>query len=194
MMLKFFVLLFFVVFICSQYGCSLEGRVTRSNEKYMKQAPYDAIIVPGYPYREEKNRILFHTRIFFAKELYEKGIARNIIFSGAAVKTPYIEGKIMKTFADSLGIPSDHTFVEDKALHSNENTIYGTKLARMLGFKKIAVATDPYQFAYMTLLVKFYTPRTGILTFYPSQMPDYNQPLPFIDSTQAYVRNFAPVE
>jgi uncharacterized SAM-binding protein YcdF (DUF218 family) len=157
----------------------------------MSQAPFDAIIVPGYPFRIDKNRILFAVRLHFAKELYEKGIAKNIIFSGAAVQSPYIEGRVMKIIADSLGLPSEHTFVEDKALHSNQNALYGTRMARKMGFKKIAIATDPYQFSYMTLLLKFFAPKTGILTFYPSQMPTYDKPIPVIDSTDAFVKDFA---
>src|SRR4051812_23240993 len=189
-MLKFLLLPLIALILFAIPGCSLENRVTKSNKKYMAEAPYDAIIVPGYPFGLEKNRILFAVRLHFAKELYEKGIAKNIIFSGAAVQTPYIEGRMMKIMADSLGIPSEHTFVEDKALHSNQNAILGTKMARKMGFKKIAIATDPYQFSYMTLLIRLFAPKTAILTFYPSQMPEYNKPLPLIDSTDAYVKDF----
>lgn len=161
----------------------------------MKHAPYDAVIVPGYPYKTEgRNKILFNVRIFFAKELFEKGLAKNIIFSGGAAHTPYVEGKIMKTIADSLGLPPEHTFVEDKAMHSNENAKYGTKMAKSMGFKKIAVATDPYQFSYMTLLLKFFAPRTKILTFDPDRMADYNKPLPDVDTSNAFIKDFIPID
>jgi uncharacterized SAM-binding protein YcdF (DUF218 family) len=171
-------------------GCSLENRVTKSNKKFMAQAPFDAIIVPGYPFRIEKNRILFAVRLHFAKELYDKGLAKNIIFSGAAVQTPYIEGQIMKIMADSLGIPPAHTFVESEALHSNQNALLGTRMAHKMGFRKVAIATDPYQFSYMTMLLKFFAPKTGILTFYPSQMPQYDKPLPAIDTTAYFIKDF----
>src|SRR5690242_16651135 len=111
-MIRFLILLLAAVIIFTVPGCSLDNRVTKSNKKYFAQAPYDAIIVPGYPFRLEKNRILFSVRVNFARELYEKGIAKNIIFSGDAVQTPFKEGKIMKIIADSLGIPSAYTFVE----------------------------------------------------------------------------------
>ena len=175
-------------------SCSLHKRVTKANKRHLKVAPYDAVIVPGYPYKtEDRNKILFNVRIFFAKELFEKGLVKNIIFSGGAAHTPYIEGKIMKTIADSLGLPPDNTFVEEKAMHSNENAKYGTKMAKAMGFKKIAIATDPYQFSYMTLLLKFFAPKTRILTFYPEQMPDYNKPLPYVDSTSAFIKDFTPI-
>ena len=182
-----------LIVLLIQSACSLETRVARANKKYMKRAPFDAVIIPGYPYREEKNRILFTVRVNFAKYLYDKGIAKNIIFSGAAVRTPYVEGKIMKMIADSLGIPPEHTFVEDKALHSNQNALYGTRMAKKMGYKNIALATDPYQFSYLTLLRTLYTPKTAIITFNPNEMPVYDVELPSIDSSSAYVQDFTPL-
>ena len=193
-MLKYFLLVVIGCLLLAYIGCSLDSRVAKANAKYMKRAPFDAIIVPGFPYLQVKDEILFNVRMNFAKELYEKGIAKNIIFSGAAVHSPYIEGKIMKIIADSLGIPANHTFVEDKALHSNENAINGTRLAHKLGFKNIAVATDPYQFAYMVYLLKFYTSSTAIISFFTNQMPVDMQPMPRVDTTQAYVKNFVPID
>jgi uncharacterized SAM-binding protein YcdF (DUF218 family) len=183
-------LLFFL--LAAIQSCSLEKRVATFNKRSLKQAPFDAIIVPGYPFDAASNSILFNVRMFFAKDLYEKGITRNIIFSGAATHTHFEEGQIMKTFADSLGIPPDHSFVEPKALHSNQNAVYGRKLAKQLGFKNVVVATDPYQFSYMTLLLKIYTPRMKIVSFKPMEMPVYNKELPAIDTSSLIIPNFVP--
>lgn len=192
-MLRFVFSLVMVVALFN--SCTLPERVTRANKKYLKNAPYDVVIVPGYPYKSnDQYKMLFNIRVFFAKELYEKGLTKNIIFSGGAAHTPYMEGRIMKTIADSLGLPAEHTFVEEKSMHSTENAKYGTKMARKMGFKKIAIATDPYQFSYMTLILRFFAPRTKILTFPPDQMPDYNKPLPLVDSTDAFVKDFVPIE
>lgn len=202
-MFRFTFIAFFVavvsLFIIS--SCKPARRIEIAEKKYMKRAPYDAIIVPGYPYVTEKypygserNKILLNTRIYWAKELYDKGITKNIIFSGAATHTPFVEGCIMKMIADSLGIPGEHTFIEDKALHSYQNAIYGKRLAKKLGFKKIAVATDPFQFAYMTYLLNIFTPGMPILTFKPERMAEFIKPLPQIDANDAYVENFVPVD
>ncbi len=166
-------------------SCSLAKKVERTTARNLKSAPYDVIVVPGYPYRDAKYPELFTTRIFYAKELYDKGLARNIIFSGAAVHTPYVEGTIMKIFADSLGIQKEHTFSEVQAEHSHQNARLGYKMARELGFKKVAIATDPFQFSYMTLLRGLFAPRTKLLSFHPNKMGYYNQTLPNIDSTAA---------
>jgi uncharacterized SAM-binding protein YcdF (DUF218 family) len=171
-------------------SCSLKKLVLKKNEKSFAKAPFDVIIVPGYPFDAPSHKELFSIRVHWAKALYDRGIAKNIIFSGAAVHTPYIEGKIMKIFADSLGIPANNVFEETEALHSNQNITKGKKLAKKLGFKKIAVATDPFQFAYMTLLVRIYAPGMSLLTFPPDSIPYYYQALPEIDKRSAYVENW----
>lgn len=171
---------------------SLTRLVNRVNAKNMQRAPYDVIIVPGYPYRAATYPELFTSRLFFAKELYESGVARHIIFSGAAVHTEYEEGKIMREFAVALGIPEEKTFVEPHALHSWQNVKYGKRLAKKLGFKKIAVATDPFQFSYMRLLA----PGMPILSFLPDtpSMQKYILPLPDIDISKARVKEFTPLK
>lgn len=182
-------------------GCTPAQRIARADKKVQKKAPFDVVIVPGYPYvtaeypySTERNRILLNTRVHWAKELYDKGIVKNIIFSGAATHTPFIEGKIMKIMADSLGIPSEHTFVEDKALHSYQNAIYGKRLAKKMGFKNIAIATDPYQFAYLTYLVNIFTPGLPIITFKPERMVEFIKPLPSIDSSEAFIKDFKSID
>lgn len=161
----------------------------------VKNAPFDVVIVPGMPYDTAKMNPLFKARMLWAKELYDKGLARNIIFSGSAVHSPYVEGTIMKMLADRMGIPAGHTFIEDKALHTNENISYGIKMAQDLGFTNIAVATDPIQ----ALLVKKHTKNdqssVHILPFNMRAMAVYyNITLPQIPAEYAFVENFVPLK
>lgn len=88
-------------------------------------------------------------RIHWAKYLYNQGYTKNIIFSGSAVATPYVESKVMALYAEELGIPKDRIFTEEKAEHSTENVYYSYRLAKELGFRKIALASDPFQSSYM---------------------------------------------
>lgn len=183
-----------LLLLCS---CSLNKAVTSAYKRAMKHSPYDVVIVPGFPYHyPSKDSILLNLRLYWAKELYDKGITRNIIFSGAAVHTPYGEGAIMKTMADALGIPKEHTFVEDKAQHTTSNAKLGKKMARSLGFKKIAAATDPFQFSYMRVLMWFSAPGVPILTFPPDtpSIQKYLKPLPVVNEESGFVRNFVPLE
>lgn len=191
--MRIFFLLVLSITLLAFQGCSLAQKVEATTLRNLKNAPYDVIVVPGYPYRDVKYPELFTTRLFYAKELYDKGLARNIIFSGAAVHTPYVEGTIMKIFADSLGISSTHTFAETVAEHSHQNARLGYKMARQLGFKKVAIATDPFQFSYMTLLRGLFAPRTKLLSFHPNKMGYYNQQLPAIDSSTAFKKDFQPI-
>src|SRR5690606_31947372 len=118
--------------------------------------PYDVIIVPGIPYEKENTSSIMNMRLQWAKHLYDSGFAQNIIFSGSAVYSPFVEGKAMKAIADSMGIPPEHTFYETKAEHSTENVYYSWKMANEMGFKKIALATDPFQSAMLKSFMKKY--------------------------------------
>ena len=68
----------------------------KSYHKALAQAPFDVIIVPGIPYdgKSWSNNVM-KDRVVWSCFLYSRGIARNIIYSGSAVYTPYTEGKIM---------------------------------------------------------------------------------------------------
>lgn len=178
-------------------GCSIiRKKAAATYNTYVSQGPYDVIIVPGLPFDtvDSKSNILFKARIFWAKYLYNKGIAKHIIFSGSAVHSPYVEGEVMKMLADSMGIPSDKTFIEDKALHSTENIDYGIQLANSLGFHKIAVASDPFQCLFLQKYITSKNYSVGILPFNLDSMKSYNRPLPRIDVEKAFVRNFVPLD
>jgi uncharacterized SAM-binding protein YcdF (DUF218 family) len=126
-------------------SCALHGVLENQYKKVAHGQTYDAIIVPGTPIGEKGLESIFIARMRWAKYLYDNNIARNIIFSGGAVHTPYVEALAMKIYADSMGIPSKHTFAETKAEHSTENVYFGMKMAQKLGFKKIALSTDVFQ-------------------------------------------------
>ena len=51
----------------------------------------------------------------------------------------------MALYAQELGIPKSHIFTENQAEHSTENVYYSYKLAGLLGFETVALATDPFQ-------------------------------------------------
>lgn len=118
-------------------------------QKGLQDQPYDVIIVPGFPYQGKEWDMVHKMRIHWAKYLYNQGYTKNIIFSGSAVATPYVESKVMALYAEELGIPKDRIFTEEKAEHSTENVYYSYRLAKELGFRKIALASDPFQSSYM---------------------------------------------
>lgn len=64
---------------------------------------HDVAIVPGLPFDTLKVNPLFKARMLWLSTSTKQGLPKNIIFSGSAVHSPYVEGQIMKMIADSLG-------------------------------------------------------------------------------------------
>lgn len=129
-------------------GCvSMKKRPKRLFREVTEQhRTFDALIVPGVPYDEHSGwSDMMRTRVLWSYFLYEKGIVRNIIYSGSAVYSPFYEAKIMGLYAQKLGIPESHVFYDTLAEHSVENVYYAYELARKEGFKSIALGTDPFQ-------------------------------------------------
>lgn len=156
--------------------------------------PYDVIIVPGVPYNDAYWSKVLMGRIYWSYYLYINGFAKNIIYSGSAVYTPYIESEVMKMYAKELGIPSHVIFTENKAEHSVENVYNSYHMAQELGFKKIALATDPFQ----TWMMKNPSKKLGLnIDFIPFSFDilekmDIKEPT--IDAKKAFVSDFESIE
>lgn len=134
--------LFFVWFFIS---CSFSQKTCKKLLNQSISKSYDVVIVPGFPFENEKWSPTIKGRVYWAKFLYDKGIAKNIMFSGSAVYTPYIEADIMALYAEAIGVPREHILTETKAEHSTENIYYSYKKARKMGFSTFAIASDPFQ-------------------------------------------------
>jgi uncharacterized SAM-binding protein YcdF (DUF218 family) len=173
--------------------CTFSHYAKKSYEQAKRGKPYDVIIVPGAPYLYGSVSNVIKMRLFWAKHLYDSGYAKNIIFSGSSVYSPYVEGIVMKIMADSLGIPSDHTFSETHAEHSTENIYYSWKMAKAMGFEKIGLATDPYQAGMLRGFTKKHCPGIQSIPVIFGTMEIGNKTLPKIDSSAAYVENFVSI-
>ncbi len=143
--LRFFKLSFLFLFFSILCFSCLKQSAGRSLHINQKNKPYDVIIVPGYPFQDSTWHDIMKIRVYWSAYLYHHGYTRNVIYSGAAVYTPFVESKIMKAYGMALGIPGDLIFVDTLAKHSTENLYYSYQLAKKLGFNKIALATDPFQ-------------------------------------------------
>src|SRR5437868_15014958 len=96
-------LLFTVCFFlnsCLIFKPSVE-KMTRRALAAHKQ--YDAIIVPGIQFMEPAWDRVLQMRLIWAKHLYDRGIAKNIITSGSSVYTPYVEAQIMAAYLEAMG-------------------------------------------------------------------------------------------
>lgn len=177
-------------------GCAGTKFAEKAMKKNAINLPYDAVIVPGVPYEDSRMSDIFKARILWAVMLYDSGYTKNIIFSGSAVGTPYLEGKVMKIIADSMGVSPLHTFAETKAEHSTENAYYGLKMAKALGFTKVALATDPFQ---TKMLKKFLKKRCENMLYLPVIFRKIDPTgkriltIPAVNPQDAYVPNFVPL-
>ncbi|MBK8787910.1 MAG: YdcF family protein [Chitinophagaceae bacterium] len=126
-------------------ACSFSAKTTERYYQKAQATTYDVVAVPGVPFTEAGWDSTMKARVYWAKHLYDRGIAKNIMFSGSSVYSPYYEGEIMALYAIALGIPKEHVFSETKAQHSTENLYYVYLKSKKLGFTKIALATDPFQ-------------------------------------------------
>jgi uncharacterized SAM-binding protein YcdF (DUF218 family) len=177
-------------------GCvSMKKRPLRLYHKAIASGQtFDAIIVPGIPFEPDQWSSLMRDRVLWSYHLYKKGIAKNVIYSGSAVYTPYVEAWVMGLYATQLGIPSSNIFYDTLAEHSTENIFYAYQLARRLGFKTIALATDPIQSSFLKLFTR---KRFGTAIVHLPVVADtliiYDHFAPEIDSSKAFRHGFIPI-
>ncbi len=147
-------------------GCVSQQKKCQELLIKAKKIKYDIIVIPGVPYEKRSlNRIMLG-RVLWSKFLYDKGITKNIMYSGSAVYTPYYESQIMALYAKEIGIPDSNIFIESKAKHSTENIYFSYKKAKKLGFDKIALASDPFQSGLLKRFIrKNVDPSIGVIPF-----------------------------
>lgn len=155
---------------------------------------YDAIIVPGYPWHAPGWDSIMKARVLWSVFLYNEGKARNIIFSGAAVYSPYYEALIMGEYAKKLKVNPEHIYYDTLAKHSTENVYYAYKIAKAKGFKSIALATDPVQSFLLQSFTKkrFHSNIQHIPIIFEIIQP-MNFQDPKIDPSLAYKVNFVSI-
>jgi uncharacterized SAM-binding protein YcdF (DUF218 family) len=163
-------------------------------QKATTEKPYDVIIVPGVPFNGSRWDTIMKGRVLWATYLYKNGFAKNIIFSGGAVYTPYFESKIFALYAEALGVPKKNIFVDTIAEHSTENVYYSYRIAKKMGFNKIAVATDPYQSAkLMGFTRRRIKHRIDFIPFLEEELKQINNAEVKIDPAPAKVEGFKSI-
>lgn len=173
--------------------CSTATPAKRTKKQSISKTIYEVIIVPGYPYDETEWNNVVQMRVRWAKYLYDNGIAKNIIFSGSAVYSPYIESIIMKKYAVALGVPEKNIYTEELARHSTENLYYSYTRAKELGFTKIALATDPFQTNNLRPFRKRWNIEVGIIPIVFEKISPLDVKTPNINPSSAFVSDFKSI-
>ena len=185
---------FIFLMICSSCYFS-PGKTKRLYNKASKNI-YDIIIVPGVPLRNGQWDSVMKGRVYWSKYLYDKGIVKNIMYSGSSVYTPYYEAEVMVLYAVAIGIPKEHIYTETKAEHSTENMYYGYYKSKQLGFKKIALATDPFQAKQLSSYAKLRLSRDiGIIPFVVDSLKTMWPVMtdPVVDYQKAFNKDFVDI-
>jgi uncharacterized SAM-binding protein YcdF (DUF218 family) len=104
---------------------------------------FDAVIIPGCPSEDDGSLSLCQmSRAVWAALLWQRGYAKAFIASGAAVHSRYVEAEALAAGMAALGVPADRIWLEPNALHTDENMYYSLRIARALGFRRLAVASQ----------------------------------------------------
>lgn len=186
----------FIALIFGNGACAWFKPSPRKMQRLALEAhpQYDAVIIPGVQFYEPVWNQVMQVRLIWAKHLYDKGIVKNFITSGAAVYTPYVEAQIWAEYLVQMGIPRERIFMETKAEHSTENVWYGYKLAKQQGFKSVALCTDPYQ---AKMLWRFVKKRMNKeVKFLPAifdTLRTLPHDTPVVDFKKFKVENFTPI-
>lgn len=185
-----------VLIITTFSSCFYTSRESKKLFAKAKKEQFDVIIVPGIPFEEDGWSHTMKGRVYWSKYLYDQGITKNIIYSGAAVYTPYYESEIMAMYAHALGIPKEHIFTETTAEHTTENIYYSYQLAKKMGFSKVAIASDPYQTKMISKFAKRKVSKDIVLipfVFDTLKVLEPHMVTPAIDSTKAYKADFISI-
>jgi DUF218 domain len=119
------------------------GCIARLEARPMPPSQFDVVVIPGCPSEEDGalSRCQI-ARAVWGEILWRRGVAHHFITSGAAVHSPYVEADAIAQAMEALGVPADRIYLEPDALHTDENMYYSARLARALGFRTVAVASN----------------------------------------------------
>lgn len=130
------------VLTCGVFG--LAWRVDRFGQRE-RAVPADVLVVLGA-------RVLpggmpsgaLQARVEKAVELYQRGLAPRLIFSGGIGVNPPSEAQVMRALAVQLGVPPEACILEEQSHSTEQNARYSAELLRSLGARRVVVVSDPY--------------------------------------------------
>ena len=104
-----------------------------------------------------------------AVELYEKGLASNVVFSGNIIDKHYGSFPFdeIKPYLLKEGVPESIIIHEDRSTNTREQAVEVVKLAAEMGWKKLAlIASHEHQYrAYLTFLREVLDTECGLIIY-----------------------------
>lgn len=110
--------------------------------------PSDAIVVLGASATAGEPSPVFSARIDHAIDLYERGFAGTIIFTGGTYEgEEYSEAESARRYALERGVPSDAIMVDERSYTTEENLADAKALMDARGLETAIVVSDPLHMA-----------------------------------------------
>ncbi|MXV12613.1 YdcF family protein [Xanthomonas sp. LMG 8992] len=111
-------------------------------------APADAIIVLGAAAYDAKPSPVFEERIRHGLDLYQRGYAPTLIFTGGFGNgARFAESQVARRYALRHDVPADAILIETVSRTTRQNLIEARRLMREHGLHRVIVVSDPLHMA-----------------------------------------------
>jgi uncharacterized SAM-binding protein YcdF (DUF218 family) len=111
-------------------------------------APADVIIVLGAAAYDARPSPVFAERIRHGIDLYRRGLAKHLIFTGGFGKgARFSESQVAQRYALKHGVPGQAILIETQSRTTHQNLQQAATLMKARGFKRAIVVSDPLHMA-----------------------------------------------
>lgn len=106
--------------------------------------PSDAIVVLGARVRPDgQPSPTLRARAAHAAELFHRGLAPRLVFSGGVGDSGASEASVARDVAIALGVPADACLLEEDSHSTAQNAAFTANLLRRERLRSIIIVTDP---------------------------------------------------
>lgn len=128
------IVVYFIFTACRIYQFSFVDETQQS----------DVIIVLGTAVWNDEPSPVFRERILHGINLYQKGYAPKIIFTGGKSEEDiYSESYTAQLFAEKRGVHKTDILIEEKSTITDENFLFAKEIMIEQGFKTALIVSDP---------------------------------------------------
>ena len=111
-------------------------------------APADAIIVLGAAAYDAKPSPVFEERIRHGLDLYQRGYAPVLIFTGGYGNgARFAESQVARRYALKQGIPARDILIESRSRTTRQNLVEAKRLMEARGMRRAILVSDPLHMA-----------------------------------------------
>lgn len=128
------------VFVINFYVKSqVSGQIVSKEELKIQSA--DCILILGAGIWGNRPSPMLKDRLIYGIDLYEAGVSDRLLMTGDHGRKEYDEVNLMKAFAISEGVPSEHIFMDHAGFSTYESMYRGKEIFKV---EKIVIVTQEY--------------------------------------------------